>query len=134
MGQLDSFDLYIPPDLDDVHAAPPGGEVQRGVAAQVAFERHILKPVFHLIIGARVETSAARLSDAGLCGSGEVSVHRPPHRGAAALIQQVDVHGGLALVQQPHHLVREPLAARRQGGAWEYGGPQQRFQILFVDC
>jgi hypothetical protein len=49
-----------------------------GVAVQVAFERRILKPGFHLI-GARVETR--RLSAASIYGSGEVNVHRPPHHG-----------------------------------------------------
>jgi hypothetical protein len=44
------------------------------VAVQVAFERHILKPGFHLI-GARVETR--RLSAMGSYGSGGVTVHRP---------------------------------------------------------
>jgi hypothetical protein len=51
-----------------------------GVAAQVAFERHVLKPVFHLI-GARVETR--RISDMGSYGSGGVNVHRPPHHGSS---------------------------------------------------
>jgi hypothetical protein len=46
----------------------------RGVAVQVAFERHILKPVFHLM-GARVETR--RLSAMGSYGSGGVNVHCP---------------------------------------------------------
>jgi hypothetical protein len=51
--------------------------------AQVAFERHILKPGFH-VIGARVETR--RLSATGSYGSGGVNVHRPPHRDVPAAV------------------------------------------------
>jgi hypothetical protein len=45
--------------LDSTCRAPPllGVQVERGVAARVAFERHILKPFFHLI-DARVEYQA----------------------------------------------------------------------------
>jgi hypothetical protein len=43
-------------------------------AVQVEFERHVLKPGFHLI-GSRVETR--RLSAMGSNGSGGVNVHRP---------------------------------------------------------
>jgi hypothetical protein len=52
-----------------------GGSVGvRGVAVQVEFEGHILKPVIPLI-GARFETR--RLSAMGSYGSGGVNVHRP---------------------------------------------------------
>jgi hypothetical protein len=44
--------------------------IRRAVAAQVAFERQTLKPVFSPLIGARVETS--RLSAMDICGSGGV--------------------------------------------------------------
>ena len=49
----------------------------RSVAVQVEFERHILKPVFHLI-GSRVETR--RLSG---MGQGESTCTAPPQRGPA---------------------------------------------------
>ena len=61
-----------------------GGGVGRrglGVAMQVAFERHVLKPVFYFI-GARFETR--RLSVMGSYGLGGVNVHRPTSAVAAA--------------------------------------------------
>jgi hypothetical protein len=57
----------------------------RIVAAQVEFERHILKPVFHLI-GVRVETRG--LSAVGSYGSGGVNVHRSPHRMASSIARK----------------------------------------------
>jgi hypothetical protein len=66
--------------LERLHRAQHAkhGDVRQVVAVQVAFERHILKPGFHLI-GARVETR--RLSATNTYGSGGVNVHRPTKLG-----------------------------------------------------
>jgi hypothetical protein len=66
------FKLYSPPPV--LAEALGGAQVDHVVAVQVAFERHVLKPDFHLI-GARVETR--RLSDMGSYGSGGVNVYSP---------------------------------------------------------
>jgi hypothetical protein len=78
-----------PPQRDSVEALPvvveavkrlrqaPLQLIHLGVAVHVAFERRILKPVFHLI-GARVETR--RLSAMAAMGQGESTCAAPPQR------------------------------------------------------